>query len=711
MNNTTNSPTFEPLHRHGARKNALASEKSPYLLQHASNPVDWRPWGDEAFETAAREDKPIFLSIGYSTCHWCHVMERETFEDEEAAALMNETFVSVKVDREERPDVDHLYMTVAHMMTGSGGWPLSIIMTPDKRPFFAATYLPKETRMGRIGMMELAARVGHMWKTRRDEIEASAGSVFDALRQVPDTAPGTLSADQVMDQAYEQLASRFDMIYGGFGAAPKFPTPHNLMFLLRYWKRKGRPEAREMALKTLERLALGGVKDHVGKGFHRYSTDREWLVPHFEKMLYDQALLAIAYLEAFQATGNPSYGDAAADIFEYVLRDMTSPEGGFYSAEDADSEGEEGKFYVWTLDELRSVLGPEDAQFAAKLFNASPSGNFREESTGRLTGANILHLKKPLGGLAEEFGVSGGELSDRMESIRLRLFTHREGRIHPHKDDKILADWNGLMIAALAIGGRVLDRNELVEAATRAATFVLSEMRAKDGRLLHRHRSGESAIPGMLDDYAFMVWGLIELYQATFDPAFLESALSLTRRMRDDFWDREGGGFFLAPADNVDLPARKKELYDGALPSGNSVAALNLARLGRLTGRAELEAQAEALGETFAGHIVKIPSGYTFFLLALDFLTGKGCEICLSGPLDTVEGREMIRALWTPFAPNMVALARDPFKDHAPLDALVPYSAGYTTVDGKVAAYICRNHRCETPVTDPARVAAALREG
>lgn len=695
----------------GRAQNRLAGEKSPYLLQHQHNPVDWRPWGDEAFEVATRENKPIFLSIGYSTCHWCHVMERETFEDEEAAALMNETFVSIKVDREERPDIDHLYMTVAQMMTGGGGWPLSIIMTPDKRPFFAGTYIPKETRMGRIGMMELTARIKEMWRTREPEVRESARNVLTALNQVPDEAPGTIAADEVMEKAYEQLASRFDPEYGGFGQAPKFPTPHNLMFLLRYWKRKGRPEALEMVLKTLDHLARGGVKDHIGKGFHRYSTDREWLVPHFEKMLYDQALLAIAYLEAFQASGKEAYGLAAADIFDYTLRDMTSPEGGFYSAEDADSEGEEGKFYVWTVGELTAALGPEDAAYAAKIFNVVPNGNFREESTGRFTAANILHLQTPLNVLAGELGMTPTALSQRMESIREALFAYREARIHPYKDDKILADWNGLMIAALAIGARVLDRRDLAEAATRAADFTLNAMRTPEGTLLHRHRQGESGIPGMLDDYAFMAWGLFELYQATFDPRFLQAALELNHTMMRDFWDEAHGGLFLAPATGNDLIVRKKELYDGAAPSGNSVAALNLARLGRVTGNADLEAKALDLSKTFAGHIDKIPSAYTFFLIVLDFLTAPGCEITLSGSLNSRAGKEMTRAVWKPFLPNKVVVGRNDSEDSKLLDALIPYASGHKAVDGKVTAYLCRDYRCESPVTDPDSLRVRLRDG
>ncbi len=422
------------------KANRLIREKSPYLLQHAYNPVDWYAWGDEAFEKARKEDKPIFLSIGYSTCHWCHVMEHESFEDAEVARLMNEAFVSIKVDREERPDLDHVYMTVCQMMTGAGGWPLNLILTPDKKPFFAGTYFPKESRFGRLGMMDLAPRIKELWGTQREEVLQSAGKVMLALRQVPDSSPGQVPGREVLDSAYEQLSQRFDPVQGGFGQAPKFPTPHNMLFLLRYWKRTGEARALEMVEKTLQAMRRGGIYDHVGFGFHRYSTDAEWLVPHFEKMLYDQAMLAMVYTEAYQATGKPEYAKTAQEIFTYVLRDMTAPNGGFYSAEDADSEGVEGKFYVWNFEEIDRVLDPDEADLAKRVFNAKPSGNFEEEATGRLTGSNILHLKSSVSQLASELKVSRDEFEKRLERARQETLRCKgkacpstQGRQDPHR--------------------------------------------------------------------------------------------------------------------------------------------------------------------------------------------------------------------------------------------------------------------------------------
>ncbi|MFO7783682.1 MAG: thioredoxin domain-containing protein, partial [Desulfatiglandales bacterium] len=497
------------------RANSLIHEKSPYLLQHAHNPVDWYGWGEEAFEKARQENKPIFLSIGYSTCHWCHVMEKESFEDPEVAKLLNDVFVSIKVDREERPDLDHVYMTVCRMATGGGGWPLTIIMTPDKKPFFAATYIPKTSRYGRAGMMELIPRVEQVWKTRQQEVLESAAGMTQALHHL-ETTPTVKELNQhTLEKAFQDLSKRFDRTHGGFSSSPKFPTPHNLSFLLRYWKRTGNTEALHMVEKTLQELRWGGIFDQIGYGFHRYSTDKEWLVPHFEKMLYDQAMLALAYLETYQATGNALYRDVAREVFAYVLRDMRSPEGGFYSAEDADSEGVEGKFYLWTEEELREILSKQEADLLIQAFNVEERGNFTEEATGELTGANILYPGKDPAGM-------GAELS------RKKLFEARKKRVHPYKDDKILTDWNGLMIAALARGARVLGEEQYALAAIDAARFVLDRMRTPEGRLLHRYREGDAAITANTDDYAFFIWGLLELYQATFDATHLQTALSLS---------------------------------------------------------------------------------------------------------------------------------------------------------------------------------------
>ncbi len=508
--------------------NHLSDEKSPYLLQHATNPVNWYPWSEEAFSKAQRENKPIFLSIGYSTCHWCHVMAHESFEDEDVAEQLNNTFVCIKVDREERPDIDSIYMTACTMLTGSGGWPLTIIMTPDKKPFFAGTYFPKRTQPGRIGMLELPDRINQIWVNRQQEVADSAASIVEALqRNVADTS-GEILPKEILRKAYDHFSTLYDQKFGGFGKAPKFPSPHNLIFLLRYWKRTGNSHALTMVEKTLTAMRLGGMYDHIGFGFHRYSTDQQWLLPHFEKMLYDQAMLALAYIETYQATGNIFYKSTIKEIFSYIKREMTDSAGGIYSAEDADSEGEEGKFYVWTEEELRALLLPDDADMACKIFNAATEGNFAEEASGRKTGVNILYLHNNISEIADVLDIPSVDLQNRLENIRKALFKAREQRIHPHKDDKILTDWNGLMIAALAKGSVVLADTTYLDAARKAADFLLKTMSTGEGRLLHRFREGETSIHGMLDDYSFFVWGLIELYEAGFETRYLREALKLS---------------------------------------------------------------------------------------------------------------------------------------------------------------------------------------
>ncbi len=462
-------------HKASSRKpNRLIREKSPYLLQHAYNPVDWYPWGEEAFETARQLDRPIFLSIGYSTCHWCHVMEKESFEDPEVAASMNDTFVAIKVDREERPDIDHLYMTVCQMMTGGGGWPLNVVLTPDKKPFFAGTYFPKYTRYGRIGMLDLSRRIKELWTRERQSIMGSAEKAVSALHQIPNETPGDPLDDATLARAYRELEQRFDERFGGFGTAPKFPTPHNLMFLFRYWYRTRTQKALEMALETLKRMSLGGIHDHIGFGFHRYSTDEQWLVPHFEKMLYDQALLAISFIEAYQITRDAEYKATAEKILEYVLRDMTAAEGAFYSAEDADSEGEEGKFYTWSWDEIEQRLDPEEFRVVQRVFNITREGNYREEASGELVGRNILHLTEPLETTARGIGLPVETVQQIVENARQKLFLVRSRRIRPHKDDKILTDWNGLMIAALAKAALACGNEQYAIAATRGGRFSSS---------------------------------------------------------------------------------------------------------------------------------------------------------------------------------------------------------------------------------------------
>jgi uncharacterized protein YyaL (SSP411 family) len=604
------------------RANRLIYTKNPYLLQHAFNPVDWYPWGPEAFERAKKDDKPVFVSIGYSTCHWCHVMEKEVFDDPVSAEFMNEAFVCVKVDREERPDLDSIYMAASQMLTGSGGWPLNIIMTPDKKPFFAATYIPKEGRFGHMGMLELIPKIKDAWRERKDEVLSSAEQITAALREALPAAPGEDLGTETLKRAFDQLVQHFDPLFGGFTDMPKFPTAHNLFFLLRYWKRTGEKKALEMVDKTLNAMLRGGIYDHLGFGFHRYATDRQWLVPHFEKMLYDQALISIAYVEACQATGRSEYEQTAREIFEYVFCVMTSPEGGFYCGEDADTEGVEGKFYLWRKEKIDRVLTKEEAELAAKVFNVTEEGNFTEPVTGEGTGTNILHLKGSFKDLASEFETPEDELKRRLESVRKKLFEERENRAHPHKDDKILTDWNGLMIAALAKGAQAFAEPRYASAAAKAAAFILKSMRTEDGGLLHSFCDGEARVNAFLDDYAFFIWGLIELYEATFMAGYLKAAIELNNILIKNFWDETEGGFYFTAVDAEALPARNKEVYDGAVPSGNSVAAYNLLRLGRITADTSLEEKAAKIVRVFSKSVVQAPSAYTQLMCAIDFAVG-----------------------------------------------------------------------------------------
>jgi uncharacterized protein YyaL (SSP411 family) len=691
--------------------NHLRNETSPYLRQHADNPVDWYPWGIEVFEKAQREDKPIFLSIGYSTCHWCHVMAHESFENPEVARLMNETFVCIKVDREERPDIDKVYMSACQVMTGSGGWPLTIIMTPDKKPFFAATYIPRESRFGLVGMTELIPHIKELWATRRGEALNLSDKIAAALQQTSQDTAGEELDEETLKVAYEQLADHFDGQHGGFSRAPKFPVPHNLLFLLRYWKRSGNKAALDMVEKTLQAMRCGGIYDHIGFGFHRYSTDSQWLVPHFEKMLYDQAMLAMAYTEAYQATGKEDYEKIAREIFTYVLRDMTVPEGGFCSAEDADSEGEEGKFYLWTQEEVRRTLSNEEADFAAQVFDIEKDGNFAEETTGRKSGANILHLGKPLEEIASDLNLSQQDLQARLEVIRQKLFAYREKRVHPMKDNKILTDWNGLMIAALAKGAQAFDEPQYAEVAYRTADFILANMRKADGRLWHRYRDEWAGVDANLDDYAFLVWGLIELYEATFDASHLESALELTGDMVRHFWDEDGGGFYFVADDGESLFGRKKEIYDSAIPSGNFVAMLNLLRLGRMTGNSDLEEKASKIGRAFSRDVKQSPAAHTQLMVALDFGIGPCYEVVIAGNAQAEDIKAMVKTLRTRFLPNKVVLLNPSDQESPAIGQLAEFTKNQPSIGGKATAYVCLNYNCKSPTTDINKMLELLSAG
>ncbi|MFO7875410.1 MAG: thioredoxin domain-containing protein [Desulfovermiculus sp.] len=613
--------------------NRLIDEKSPYLLQHAYNPVDWHPWSEDTFALARDKDLPVFVSIGYATCHWCHVMERESFEDQEVAQALNHSFISIKVDREERPDIDQIYMNACQMISGRGGWPLTVVMTPDKRPFFAATYIPKQGRFGQAGLLDLLAEISRLWLHDRDRIMGSARQVTDNMQRLHQNLPETRLDASTLQAAFQSLEQRYDSEHGGFGQAPKFPAPHNLLFLLRYWQRSGNPEALNMVDTTLKAMRQGGIFDHLGFGFHRYSTDRSWLVPHFEKMLYDQAMLIMALAETYEHTRDPLYAQGIEETASYVFHDMTDVSGAFYSAEDADSEGVEGKFYVWTEQEIDKLLSPEEARLAKKVFGLTPDGNFKDEATGRRTGANILHLPLPLDQAAESLGLGPEILSSQLETVRSKLLTARNQRIRPLLDDKVLTDWNGLMIAALAQAGRILGNDEYTQAAKRTAGFILENM-FRDGRLLHRYRDGQAAITGMLDDYAFFIQGLIELHTATGESQYLESARDLTHECLHHFWDPHNGGFYLTPDDGEELLTRPKEVTDGAIPSGNSVFLSNLLRLGRLTDNAELTQKANELIAAFSGTVAEIPAGCTFFLCGLDMALQAGGQEGDKGSLE-----------------------------------------------------------------------------
>jgi uncharacterized protein YyaL (SSP411 family) len=682
------------------KPNRLSSEKSPYLLQHAYNPVDWHAWGEEAFELAKKENKPIFLSIGYSTCHWCHVMAHESFEDEEVAGLMNEAFVNMKVDREERPDIDKVYMQVAQMMTGRGGWPLTIVMTPDKKPFYAATYIPKEARYSQLGMIQLVPRLKEIWETDRENVDDVISQIEEALSSDSGGVTGTSVDMESIETAFSSFLRRFDKERGGFGTAPKFPSPHNLMLLLRYWKRSRDEDALKMVETTLKEMRKGGIWDHVGYGFHRYSTDAQWLLPHFEKMLYDQAMLLYAYIEAFEVSEDAVYADVAQDIIRYVLRDLTSSEGAFYSAEDADSEGVEGKFYVWSQEEIETHLDAHEFEAFVRYYNIIEKGNFKEEATREDTGLNIPHETDSIGKVAEEIGITIDALDELIERGRNKLFEIREKRIRPQRDDKVLTDWNGLFIAALAKASRTLGIDEYNAAAEKAMEFILTKMISSDGRLHHRFRDGEVAVPAFLDDYAFLVWGLIELYETTFNPKYLELARDLTKEQIKRFWDAEKKGFYFTADDSEELLVRQKEAYDGAIPSGNSVSMLNLLRLSRLLGDEEFESLSALIPDVFSNIITRSPTGFSFMLSGLDYALGPSHEIVIAGRLDEEETQAMLVELRNRFLPNTVILLRSDEEVSKKLNSLAPFSKFYDRVNDKATVHVCINHNCKLPTND-----------
>jgi uncharacterized protein YyaL (SSP411 family) len=676
-------------------RNRLAQETSPYLLQHAGNPVDWYAWGDEALARAKREQKPIFLSIGYSACHWCHVMERESFENDEIAALMNRLFVNIKVDREERPDIDEIYMKAVTALTGSGGWPMSVFLTPDLRPFFGGTYMPPVQRWGRPSFPDVLIGLAEAWEKQRDEVVAQAAELTAAIEQeAAADLRGELAPD-ILDRARAQLLKSFDPDWGGFGAAPKFPHSGDIRALLR----RADADALHAATYTLDRMAAGGIFDQLGGGFHRYSTDEKWCIPHFEKMLYDNALLVPAYLEAHLLTGKPEYAEVAARTCDWVLREMITPEGGFASAQDADSEGEEGRFFAWTPEEIEAALGAEGGAHVAVYYDVTPHGNFED-------GNSALWRPEPLRDVAKRLRIGEQELRDAVEAARMPLFEARDRRVHPLTDDKVLAAWNGLMLSALAQAYQVLETPSYLAAAQRAARYVLSGMRQPDGRLFATARGGRAHLNACLDDYVFVIQGLIDLYESDFDTAWLREAFALCDIVEARFVDRERGGYCTTGEGHETLIARTKNVHDGALPSGTGVQALNLLRLSELGSRADLRDQAHAVIQAQAALVNRHPRLFSQLLLAVDFAERGPREVVISGEIGDAPTGELLRAVRRTFVPQrVVALA------HSGADAsLLPLLQGRTPSTSEAKAYVCRNFVCKAPVTDARQLVEALRD-
>ena len=678
--------------------NRLINETSPYLLQHAENPVDWYPWGEEALGRARADDRPILLSIGYSACHWCHVMERESFENEDIAVLMNDNFVNIKVDREERPDLDAVYMEAVQMMTGSGGWPMTVFLTPEGRPYYGGTYFPPEDRGGMPGFPRLLAAASQAYHTNKGEIERVTRQLAEQMGRTGQMPRGfTPLTTEVMHNAYSQLATQFDHLNGGFGNAPKFPQPMTPEFLLRYHRHGFNARALEMVELTLQKMAYGGMYDQVGGGFHRYSTDAYWLVPHFEKMLYDNALLARLYLHAWQVTGNPLYRRITEETLDYVLREMTDPAGGFYSAQDADSEGVEGKFFVWMPDELRSLLG-EDADLVMGYYGVTERGNFE--------GANILNVPRPPEEYASQRGVSEDDLSAAVQRARAVLLDVRERRIHPLLDDKVLTSWNGLMLRSFAESGAALGRPDYLDAASRNADFLLATMRGPDGRLLRTWRNGEAKLNGYLEDYACLADGLLSLHEATLEPRWLQEAVSVADGMNALFWDDAVGGFYDTGSDHETLVIRPRDVFDNAQPCGGSVAADVLLRLGVITGNDDYSAKGATPLRAMQQLLGRAPAATGHWLGALDFYVSLPREIVIVGPASDPATTSMLDEVSQRFMPNRVLVgvsdpANPPLKDSPLLEQRVMQN-------GLPTAYVCENYACQLPVTEPAALAAQL---
>ena len=691
--------------------NHLLHEKSPYLQQHAYNPVDWYPWGEEALAKAAREDKPIFLSIGYSTCHWCHVMAHESFEDQKIADFLNKYFVSIKVDREERPGIDQIYMTATRALTGGGGWPMSLFLFPDSKPFYAGTYFPPRASHGRPGFLELLQIIQKAWQNDRNNLTLSAEQVTAYIKkEIPGSSK---SLDTTwLDKGFRQIEDSYEPKYGGFGEAPKFPRPVVMDFLFHYYKANGKKEARDMALFTLEQMAAGGMYDHMGGGFHRYSVDTRWRVPHFEKMLYDQSQLASVYLSAFQVTAKPAFKETAVQILEYVLRDMQDPNGGFYSAEDADSENPynpdehgEGAYYLWTEGEIDSLLSPREVALFKAYYGVKRDGNALHDPQQEFTGRNILYRAKDLAEVASLREISEKEVAVHLQEARKKLLTRRQTRTAPHLDDKIITAWNGLMISALARGAMIVEEERYLFAASRAADFLLNNLMA-DGELKRRWREGEARYPAGLDDYSFLIQGLLDLYAASHNPSRLRQAMELTEKQIALFSD-EKGGFYDTPA-SAELLARMKGAYDGAEPSGNSVAALNLLRLANLTGKNEWRKLAEKTMESFGQTLSSYPPAMPLMLVAMDLQQDKPRQIVIAGARDDNDTKALLREVHSRYLPNTIVMLADGGENQKFLQTRLPFLATVEKIEGRATAYVCEDFTCKLPVNTRAGLAALL---
>jgi uncharacterized protein len=677
--------------------NRLIHETSPYLLQHAHNPVDWYPWGDEAFAKATAENKPVLLSIGYSACHWCHVMERESFENEEIAALMNDLFVNIKVDREERPDLDEIYMNAVQMLTGRGGWPMTLFLTPERKPFYGGTYFPPENRGGMPGFPRILTGVAQAFREKPQDVAKSVEQILDALQKMSRAPDGTQDfSPDVISRSVDTIARSYDSDNGGLGQAPKFPNTGVYELFLRDYHLNKRQHSLEMATYTLTKMAQGGIYDHLGGGFHRYSVDAKWLVPHFEKMLYDNAQLIRCYAQAFQVTGDSLFKQVMADSVGYILREMLHPEGGFYSTQDADSEGEEGKFFVWTPQEINVLVGEEDGEIFNRIFDVTDEGNFEEK--------NILHPILTVEQSSKFFRKDLSEIESLIARVKQKLFTEREKRIKPFRDEKIITAWNGLMLSGLAEAIKVSPQPIYLDAANRAVDFFFTKM-FRDGFLLHTYKDGQAKLLGYLDDYAFFASGLLDFYEASFDRQLLDRAVQLADIMMAEFWDESDGGFFYTGKSHEPLISRAKPLFDASIPSGNAMATRLLLRLHAITGKDEYHQRAEKVLRTYYEAMESQPFGFAHLLCALDFYLQKPKEIVVVGARDGPDTRALVSEIHSRYLPNSTLQLVSPKE---PLEKISSLLAGKTQVQAKATAYVCQNFTCSAPVTSAEELSKLL---